>query len=99
MHELHERPAPYDTLPTHCTASILFRHTRMNPESPSMWWKVLLRGYVPDYLDGLDRIDTSRPFVELEKLSHFNERSQAADRGPAVSRRIKKRLPQPRPLQ
>ena len=47
--ELHERPSYYNTLTTNCTTSILM-HTRMSPESPPMSWKILLSGYVPDYL-------------------------------------------------
>jgi hypothetical protein len=65
INELRDRPSYYNTLMTNCITSILF-HTRINPESPPMSWKVLLSGYVPDYLYDLGRIDTSRPFAELE---------------------------------
>jgi len=92
INELHERPSYYNTLTTNCTTSILF-HTRMNPESPPMSWKVLLSGYVPDYLYELKRIDTSRPFAELEKLSRVNDRAHAADKDPAFSQRIREGLP------
>ena len=53
-------------------------HTRMNPESPPLSWKILLTGYVPDYLYDLGRIDTTKPFAELEKLSQVNARAHAA---------------------
>ena len=56
MNDLRERPSYYNTLTTNCTTSVLF-HTRMNPESPPMSWKVLLSGYVPDYLYELGRLD------------------------------------------
>ncbi len=95
--ELHERPSYYNTLTTNCTTSILM-HTRMNPESPPMSWKILLSGYVPEYLYDLGRIDTTRPFAELERLSHVNERAHAADMDPAFSQRIRDGLPQPPPL-
>jgi len=39
MNELHEHPSYYNTLTTNCTTSVLF-HTRMNPESPPMSWKI-----------------------------------------------------------
>jgi hypothetical protein len=84
MNELRDRPAYYNTLTTNCTTSILF-HTRMNPESPPMSWKVLLSGYVPDYLYELEKIDTTKPFAELEKLSRVNGRAHAADKDPAFS--------------
>jgi hypothetical protein len=94
MNELHERPSYYNTLTTNCTTSVLF-HTRMNPESPPMSWKVLLSGYVPDYLYELGRLDTSHPFVELERLSRVNERAHTADNDSAFSQRIREGLPNP----
>ena len=96
MNELRDRPAYYNTLTTNCTTSILF-HTRMNPESPPMSWKVLLSGYVPDYLYQLEKIDTTKPFAELEKLSRVNGRAHAADKDPAFSQRIREGLPTPPP--
>jgi DNA-binding MarR family transcriptional regulator len=74
INDMHSRPRFYNTLTTNCTTSILM-HTRMNPESPPMSWKVLLSGYVPDYLYELGRIDTAKPFANLEKLSRVNERA------------------------
>jgi hypothetical protein len=94
INELHDRPAYYNTLTTNCTTSILF-HTRMNPESPPMSWKILLSGYLPDYLYELGRLDTSRPFAELEKMSHVNARAHAADKDPEFSQRIREGLPRP----
>jgi hypothetical protein len=96
INALHERASYYNTLTTNCTTTILM-HTRMNPESPPMSWKVLLSGYVPDYLYDLGRIDTSRPFAELEKLSLVNARAHAADKDAAFSRRIREGLPMPAP--
>jgi Domain of unknown function (DUF4105) len=66
MNDLRERPQFYNTLTTNCTTSV-WLHTRMNRESPPLSWKMLLSGYVPDYLYELGRLDTSRPFDELEK--------------------------------
>jgi uncharacterized protein DUF4105 len=96
MNEMHERPRFYNTLTTNCTTSILM-HTRMNPGSPPLSWKVLLSGYVPDYLYDLGKIDNTMPFVELEKLSHVNTRAHAADKDPAFSQRIREGLPIPPP--
>ena len=98
INELRDRPGYYNTLTTNCTTSILM-HTRMNPESPPMSWKVLLSGYVPDYLYDLGRLDATKPFAELEKLSYINARAHAADKDPAFSQRIREGLPMPPPLQ
>jgi hypothetical protein len=97
INDMRERPRFYNTLTTNCTTSILM-HTRMNPESPPLSWKILLSGYVPDYLYDLGRIDTSRPFPELEKMSNVNARAHAADNSPLFSQLIRQGLPQPEPL-
>ena len=97
VNELREQPHFYNTLTTNCTTSI-WLHARMNPEAPPLSWKILLSGYVPDYLYDLHRLDTSRPFAELEKLSLVNERAHAADQDPAFSQRIREGLPMPPPL-
>ena len=94
MNELRDRPSFYNTLTTNCTTSI-WLHTRMNPESPPMSWKVLLSGYVPDYLYELGRLDKTRSFVELERVSRVNERARAAGEDAAFSRRIREGLPNP----
>jgi Domain of unknown function (DUF4105) len=98
MNDMHKRARFYNTLTTNCTTSILM-HTRMNPESPPMSWKILLSGYVPDYLYDLGRIDTTKPFAELEKRSLVNARAHTADKHPAFSERIREGLPKPPPLQ
>jgi hypothetical protein len=97
MNELHERPSFYNTLTTNCTTGVLL-HTRVNPETPPLSWKILLSGYVPDYAYELGRIDTTRPFPELERMSKVNERAHAADKDPAFSQRIREGLPIPPPL-
>jgi len=97
MNDMHKQARFYNTLTTNCTTSILM-HTRVNPESPPLSWKVLLSGYVPDYLYDLGGIDTTKPFAELEKLSHVNARAHAADKDAAFSQRIRAGLPQPQPL-
>jgi hypothetical protein len=94
INDLRERPSYYNTLTTNCTTSILF-HTRMNRESPPLSWKVLLSGYVPDYLYELGRLDQARPFAELERISLVNTRAHAADHDSAFSQRIREGLPKP----
>jgi hypothetical protein len=92
INELHQRPRFYNTLLANCTTSI-WLHTRMNPESPPLSWKILLSGYVPDYLHDLGRLDTSMSFAELERRSLVNARAHAAEKDPAFSQRIRDGLP------
>jgi hypothetical protein len=98
MNDMCVHPRFYNTLTTNCTTTLLM-HTRMNPESPPMSWKILLSGYLPDYLYELGRIDTAKPFADLEKLSRVTERAQAADKDDAsFSQRLRQGLPKPAPL-
>ena len=96
MNELRARPRHYNTLTTNCTTGVLL-HSRVNPESPPLSWKILLSGYVPEYLYGLGRFDGTRPFAELQRISRVNDRATAADRDPAFSQRIREGLPVPGP--
>ena len=97
MNDMRAHPRFYNTLTTNCTTTILM-HTRMNPESPPMSWKILLSGYLPAYLYELGRIDTTKPFADLEKLSRVNERAHAADKDASFSQRLRQGLPRPTPL-
>jgi hypothetical protein len=94
MNELKAHPQFYNTLTTNCTTGALM-HTRVNPESPPLSWKILLTGYVPEYIYDLGRLDTRRPFAELQRMSNVNKRAHAAGQDPAFSQRIREGLPIP----
>jgi hypothetical protein len=53
---------------------------------------------VPDYLYEMSRLDTTKPFSELEQLSRVNARAHAAGKGATFSQRIREGLPVPQPL-
>ena len=94
MNELKAHPQFYNTLTTNCTTGALM-HTRVNPGSPPLSWKILLTGYVPEYIYELGRLDTRHPFVELQRMSNVNKFAHAADQDPAFSQRIRESLPIP----
>ena len=94
INDMRVHPRFYNTLTTNCTTTILM-HTRINPESPPLSWKILLSGYVPEYLYQLGRIDTAKPFADLKKLSRVNERAQAADKDVSFSQYLRQGLPKP----
>ena len=93
MNDLRERPSYYNTLTTNCTTSI-WMHTD-EPGGAAHVLKVLLSGYVPDYLYELGRLDKTRPFLELERISRVNERARAVGKDAAFSRLIREGLPRP----
>jgi hypothetical protein len=96
INSLAEKPEFYNSLTTNCTTSIL-THTRVNPGHLPLSWKVLLSGYVPEYLYEHRRIDTSLSFEELKRRSLINKAAQAADQAPDFSQRIRAGLPMPPP--
>jgi hypothetical protein len=71
------------------------RYTRANRGDFRLLWKVLLSGYVPQYLYEQSGIDTSLPLEELKRRSHINAAALAADNAPDFSQRIRAGLPTP----
>lgn len=94
MNALRARPRFYNTLTTNCTTGVLL-HACVNPDSAPWSWKVLLSGYVPEYVYELGRLDRSHTFAELQRLSLVNDRAHAADRDASFSTRIREGLPVP----
>ncbi len=94
INSLAEKPEFYNTLTTNCTTSIL-THTRVNPDSLPLSWKVLVSGYAPEYAYEGGKLDTSLPFAELKERSRINAAAQQADKAPDFSRRIRAALPRP----
>jgi hypothetical protein len=98
INSLAEKPEFYNALTTNCTTSIL-THTRVNQGGLPLSWKVLLSGYIPQYLYERAGIDTSLPFEALKHRSRINAAAQAADDAPDFSQRIRAGLPAPPKLQ
>ena len=94
INSLAEKPEFYNALTTNCTTSIL-THTRVNKENLPLSWKVLLSGYVPQYLYERAAINTNLPFDELKQRSHINAAARSADQAPDFSQRIRAALPAP----
>jgi hypothetical protein len=92
INALKEQPEFYNTLTTNCTTTI-WLNSKVNPDHLPFSWKLLLSGYVPEYLYEHERLDTSLPFPELQKRSLINSRAQAADNNPDFSRLIREGLP------
>ncbi|HYA39513.1 MAG TPA: DUF4105 domain-containing protein [Candidatus Methylomirabilis sp.] len=92
VNALKDRPEWYNTLTTNCTTAI-WMHTRINPGHPPLSWKVLVSGYLPEYLYEIGKLDTSLPFAELQRRAHINARAQAADKAADFSRQIRAGLP------
>jgi hypothetical protein len=92
INRLKEHPRFYNTLTTNCT-TVIFAHSTVNPGHVPLSWKILVSGYVPEYLYELGRVDRNLPFEELKRRGHINARGQAADKSPDFSRLIRVGVP------
>jgi hypothetical protein len=67
--------------------------SRVPPGHPAFSRKILLGGYLPEYLYEIGRLDTSLPFAELRRRAHINAKAQAADDATDFSLQIRAGLP------
>ncbi len=88
LNALVDTPEFYNTLTTNCTTNI-WTHTLVNAGHLPFSWKILLSGYVPDYLYEAGRIDQRVAFAEVKAGALVNGRAQAADAAADFSRRIR----------
>ena len=88
INALKARPEFYNSLTTNCTTNI-WLNTRVNPDHLPFSWKILVSGYVPEYLYETGRLDNSVPFPELTRRAHVNARAHAADAAADFSQRIR----------
>jgi uncharacterized membrane protein len=89
INELKDKPSFYNSLTTNCTTNI-WVNAQVNPNSLPFSWKVLVSGYVPEYLHDHDRLESGGlSMAELQAQAHANRRAQAADTAADFSRRIR----------
>ena len=91
INSLAQKPEFYSTLTTNCTTSVL-THSRVNPGDHSLSWKILVSGYVPQFLYERQALDTSMTFEELKRRSRINAAALAADNATDFSQRIRVEL-------
>jgi len=90
LNSLKARPEFYNSLTTNCTTNI-WTNTHVNPDRIPLSWKILMSGYVPDYLYETGRLDNKLPFFDLKRRAHVNARARAADTAADFSQRIRQR--------
>ncbi len=92
INTLRDQPKFYNTLTANCT-NVIWMHTRLNPGHPPFSWKILLSGYLPEYLFEQGKLNTALPFEELKDRSRINEIALQADQALDFSGRIRSPLP------
>lgn len=89
LNALRTQPEFYNTLTTNCTTNI-WVNDGVNPDRIPLSWKILVSGYVPEYLYDEGRLeDMGLSFDELQRRAHVNARAKAADSAADFSRRIR----------
>lgn len=92
VNRLKERPKWYNALTTNCTTDIRSHTAPYNPRA--RWdWRIIVNGYVDEFMYERGFLDRSLPFAELKKRSLINEKADAADNAPDFSARIRQGLP------
>jgi hypothetical protein len=92
INHLQEHPKFYNTLTANCT-NVIWMHSRLNPNHLPFSWKILLSGYLPEYIYGQGGMPTNLPFPELQRRSQVNAIALQADQAPDFSQRIRAHLP------
>jgi len=90
--ELQRHPAWYNSATRNCTGNI-WLHAAVNPGHVPFSWKILVSGYVPEYLYEKGRLMPGVPFDVLRQKGMINARAQAADRAADFSVRIRAGIP------
>jgi Domain of unknown function (DUF4105) len=85
---LYEKPAFYNTLLANCT-SLIWLHSRVNPGHLPFSWKILLSGYVPEYLYESGRFDQQLSFAEVKDRAHVNPLIKGQEISSSFSRIIR----------
>lgn len=88
INELGKKPAFYNTLMDNCTVAIWLQ-SLVNRDHLPFSWKILLSGYLPEYLYDSKRLDQQIPFAELQRQAHINRLAKAADQASDFSQRIR----------
>lgn len=92
INALRDQAEFYNTLTTNCTTTI-WMNARVNPDHLPLNWKMLVSGYLPEFLYDQGRLSAGGlPFAELQQQAHVNARAHAADGATDFSRRIREEI-------
>jgi hypothetical protein len=91
--DLVSTPRFYNSLTANCTTQIFSMIRVLQPGLP-LDYRILLAGYVPDYVYDRGGLDTSIPFEALRDRSHIRGKANNID--PDFSARIREGVPVPR---
>jgi hypothetical protein len=93
MNDLKAHPEWYYILTRNCTTDIPRRDGQSRWSLPESW-KVILNGFVDQYLYREGSLDRRLPLVELRKVGHIDTRARNADKDREFSKAIRVGIPE-----
>jgi hypothetical protein len=89
---LARTPRFYHTVTANCTTLVYFMLRRILARLPFSY-RVLLSGYLPEYVYAVGGFDQSRSLEELRSLGYISERARGADESESFSQDIRVGVP------
>src|SRR5450631_1157480 len=90
--KLVDAPRFYNTVTVNCTTLVYQMMKRIVGHLPRDY-RLLLSGYLPEYVYGVGGLDLRYTLEELRALGHITDRARRADRDPNFSAEIRRGLP------
>jgi len=92
---LAAEPKFYNSITTNCTTAVV-KLIRAAGGNMPFDWRLIVNGFLPNYLHDRGAVDTSISLDELRARSRISARARAADDAPNFSRIIREGVPSPR---
>lgn len=92
--ELAREPKFYNSITTNCTTTVV-KMMRAVGDLVPFDWRLIVNGYLPEYVYDRGALDTRLPLEELRARAHIEERAKAAGLMPDFSRLIRVGVPSP----
>jgi Domain of unknown function (DUF4105) len=85
-------PRFYNTITVNCTTLVYHMMTRIVGHLP-LDYRLILSGYLPEYVYGVGGLDQRYPLRELRALGRITDRARQADRSDSFSADIRRGIP------
>lgn len=85
INELYEKPVFYNSLLHNCTTAIWLNSREVNPDHVPFSWKILVSGYLPEYLYESGRLDQKLSFTKLRDQAYVNPLLKGREISPLFS--------------
>lgn len=90
--KLAKAPAFYNSLTSNCT-SVILRLLRSIGVHLPFDWRLIVNGYLPEFIYERGAVDRSLPFEQLRAASAISEKARALGDDPEFSAKIRRSLP------